>query len=131
MSTSTKRTRRRAPSPALVVAVVALVLAATGSATALSGSGSSPKAIATGGVNQTHAVAPAGAFGAAQVNCDPGEVATGGGGAFDNNATDVRNAVVESFPLVDPACLPVGWEVLVFNNGGGSEPFTVYAVCAT
>jgi hypothetical protein len=60
----------------------------------------------------------------AQVSCDPGDVATGGG-FFNVEAT---SAVLSSNPL-NVRDVPGAWSVQV-QAGDDSDDFTAYVVCA-
>ena len=74
-------------------------------------------------------------FGAAAVECDPGEVATGGGIDLDNGSgLDMRP--IRSRPTVDTAGHPIGWQVRALNadsDGDNADTISLraYVVCAS
>jgi hypothetical protein len=61
------------------------------------------------------------------VNCEPGEMATGGGYAGGVEGI----VIVTSAPAnLDPDGTPTAWNVVAKNNYGDSYGFTVYVLCA-
>ena len=61
------------------------------------------------------------------VNCEPGEIATGGG--FAGTAEGIL--ILDSAPWgQSPVAGPTGWRVRAKNNLSASYGFTVYVICA-
>jgi hypothetical protein len=72
----------------------------------------------------------------AVVQCNSGEVATGGGWEMDNG--NVANFLTfGDFPVkangtpAGPGETPTGWAMSVFNNSGQTDTWHVYAICAS
>jgi hypothetical protein len=65
--------------------------------------------------------------GTADVLCNPGEVATGGG----FSKTGEGWALQESFPLSTGGTVPAGWHVEATNFTGDTQQLTATVVCAS
>jgi hypothetical protein len=61
------------------------------------------------------------------VDCEPGEMATGGG--YSGHAEGI--VILGSAPAnPDPDGSPTAWNVIAMNNDGDSYGFTIYVICA-
>jgi hypothetical protein len=79
-------------------------------------------------VRQVQATVPAGELEGVDVDCQPGERATGGGFIY---GSEELNAIV-SRPQFDPSIrTPTGWNVTVRNHDGTNHVVFVFAVCAS
>jgi hypothetical protein len=65
--------------------------------------------------------------GTADVLCNLGEVATGGG----SSTTGEGWSVEQSAPLTTGGALPTGWHVEAINGTGDAQQLTAVAVCAS
>jgi hypothetical protein len=80
-------------------------------------------------------VSGAGGTASTSVTCDPGEVATGGGAAFNAASTTYRIALSEpleaDMSLPEPGDVAVGWLAAGVNNSGATRNFYAYVICAS
>lgn len=121
----------------------------TGSAGASGSVGPVGPAGADGAKGDTGATGPAGASGGSyyvnpaphngvghdglntqEVACDPGDIATGGGGITDGPASQAYLVLVDSFPVYSGHDAPTWWGV-TYHNTDTQDPhfFTSYVVC--
>jgi hypothetical protein len=76
-------------------------------------------------------IAPGNSTGAVTSNCNPGEVAVGGGFSAATPGGGGNPVVVDRPNPATPGGVPNGWTVNVFNNSGVANTYTVYAVCSS
>jgi hypothetical protein len=60
--------------------------------------------------------------------CNAGEVAVGGGAQLGTGGI-YPAYLTATKPLLNANNVPVGWDSVVTNTTGSTQPFTVYAVC--
>jgi hypothetical protein len=79
---------------------------------------------------------PAGAVGVVTADCNPGEVATGGGGFLDNAFN--KPAEVRSYPSalgsetsLSSGVVPQAWTTRIVNTDTNANALNGYVVCAS
>jgi hypothetical protein len=150
------------PSPAMVVAVIALIVAISGTAYAAGKIGTKKiknnaistqkikdnavtgSKLATGAVGTVMrqgptTTIPGGSAKSVEVNCKPGERATGGGVYNESNVGSLL--VTSSYPLPNPSTAPAtgdgqtptGWRVWISNTlpAGSNRDVNAYVICTS
>ena len=80
-------------------------------------------------------IVPADSSQTAKVECNPGEVATGGGIQITNGSL-LDMVAIQSMPTLSPSDVPTGWYVRAYNvdsnnDNAGTVEVRAYAICAS